>query len=382
MDSRDRMSYFVIVRQLLHHQSGVKALTRAGLVALGCFSGVLWVSSARAADRVALAYDAAPGCPSETDFQAAVEGRGGHFTGPRASGSVWALRVSITVEAGGFRGTLQATSEDAISALREVHGTTCQEVVDALSVVSATALNPQAESKPSASAPPAPAPAATTATAPEPAPTTTPFSQGRVRATQALLNAQIPVEAGTLRFDYARSLTLLAGAQFGMVPHTVVPRYDLSLIGAGLVTTPGGKTYLHGAIPRFRLSYLGHATYQTADTSSTIDALTFAFGLCWSPIYDTRGWVALLCGEYGAGFVGIRTKDTRGMEIQNKGAGLGFAGLGIESQYNLGSLFQVDLKLGADFFVDTFGADRPDGSNIFRSSQVMGYGMLGVGVHF
>ena len=360
----------------------MKSLIRAGLVTLGCVGGILRVSPAKAADHVALAYDIAAGCPSETDFKAAVEGRGGHFAGPSMPGSAWALRVAIVADAAGFRGTLQATNEDATSALREVHGATCAEVGEALAVVSATAMNPQAESKQAVSAP---QPALLTAKPKpnlEPEPTTTAFSQGRVRATEGLINAQVPVEAGTLRFDYARAVTLFAGAEFGMVPGAVIPRYDLSFSGAPLVTTPGGKSYLHGAIPRLRVSYLGQTTHDTGEMRSELRGVEFALGVCWSPIYDTRGLVALLCGEYGAGLVNSRTKDGQGKQIQDKSTAIGFAGLGFETQYNLGSLFHVGLKLGADFMVNSFSAERTDGSRIFESSQVAGYGMLGFGVHF
>jgi hypothetical protein len=377
------MSHFVIAGPPLHHQRGVKRLTRAGLAVLGCFCGVSLVSRAQAADRVALAYETSVGCPSETDFKAAVEGRGGHFAGPGAPGAARALRVSIVQEASGFHGTLQATNEDATSALREVHGATCQEVVDALSVVGATALNPQADSTPGVSAPERAAPvAATAATKPEPEPTTTAFSHGRLRATRELVNAQIQVEAGTLRLDYARAITAYAGAQFGLIPGMVMPRYDLSFSAASLVTTPGGKTYLHGVTPRVALSYLGQSTYKTDDTSTDLRGLEFSLGACWSPIYDTRGWVALLCAHYGAGFMHIRTKDVEGAEIQDKTSGLGFAGLAIETQYNLGSLLQLGLKLGGDAMVDSFSAERKDGSRIFESSRFTGYGMLGLGIHF
>jgi hypothetical protein len=378
------MSDFVIAALGLHHQRGVKALTRAGIVVLAGFCGALRASRAEAADRVALAYETSAGCPSESDFQAAVEGRGGHFTGPRAPGAAWALRVSIAREAAGFRGTLQATNEDATSALREVQGATCAEVVDALSVVGATALNPQADSLPlgPASAQKASPVAAAAAKAPEPEPTTTAFSQGRVRATQGLVNAHIPVEAGTLRFDYARAVTLFAGAQFGLVPGTVMPRYDLSFSAASLVTTPGGKSYMHGVIPRVRVSYLGQATHKTDDTSTDLRGGDAALSLCWSPIYDTRGWVALFCSEYGLGFMNVRTKDAQGSQTQDKNTWQGFAGLGIESEYNLGSLLHVGLKLGVEARANPFSAERADGSRIFESSLFTGYGMLGFGVHF
>lgn len=368
----------MIVRRSLRHQSGVNALTRAGLLILGGFSSFLWASPARAAARVALAYDAVAGCPSETDFKAAVEGRGGSFDGSSGPGSAWALRVSIVREADGFRGTLQSTNEDATSAVREVHAASCQDIVDALAVVSATALNPEAEALPAVvpQKPPPPAPAAARE------PTTTAFVQGRPRATRNLVNAQIPVEAGTLKLDYARAITLYGGAQFGPVPHTVLPRYDLSVGGASLITTPDGKSYLHGAIPRIRVTYLGPATYKTDDTSSQIQAFTFALGLCWSPLYDTRGWVALFCAEYGAGLMNVKSKDAQGNEIQNKTTTLGFVGLGFETQYNLSSLLQIGLKLGAESFVGKVSAERADGNRIFQSSQFAGYGMLGIGVHF
>jgi hypothetical protein len=379
----------VIAQLRANHQQGVKTLTRAGLVIFGAFWGILRLSPARAADRVALAYEAAAGCPSETEFKTAVEGRGGHFTGPGAPGAAKALRVSLVQDAAGFRGTLQATNEDATSALREVHGATCQEVFDALSIVGATALNPQGDSTPAASGPPkavtvaaTEAAATTTTTSREPEPTTTTFSHGRLRATKELVNAQIPVEAGTLRFDYARAVTASVGAQFGLVPGTVMPRYELSLTTASLVTTPGGNTYMHGVIPRVTLSYLGESSYKTADASTDLRGFEFSAGVCWSPLYDTRGLVALFCAHYGAGFMNLRTKDAEGTEIQNKTSGLGFAGLGIEAQYNLGSLLHLSLKLGGDVMVDSFSAERPDGSRIFESSRFTGYGTLGLGIHF
>lgn len=361
-----------------HHQSGVKALTRAGLWALGTFFGLSWSSLAQGADRVALLYEAPAGCPSEADFQAAVEGRGGHFAGASAPGSAHALHVAIRAQDTGFLGTLRATNEDATSALREVHGATCAEVTDALAVVSASALNQQTEAPPAAHTLEAPAAVETQATAPI-SPTE---GQGRLRSTGHVLNARIPVSAGTLRFDKARAVTLFAGAQSGVLPHTLVPRFDLSLTSASFVTTPDGKSFLDGVIPRLHLSYLGPATYRTVDASAEVQGFTVALGLCWSPIYDTRGLIAVLCGEYGAGVMQIKAKDSAGKLTRSENSGLGFAGLGVETQYNLGSLVHVGLKLGADFMAGSFGAERPDGSAIFQSSGVMGYGMLGIGLHF
>lgn len=354
----------------------MKALIVAGLLVFNGFSIFPGVSQAQAAGRVALAYDAEPGCPSEMEFKTAVESRGGNFTGPGAPGSAWALRVSIAPDANGFRGTLQATTDDATSSPREVHGATCREVVDALAIVGATALNPEPESKPTVSEPPA------TPQEPVRAPSRPSESDDRLRASGSVVNAKIPVEAGTLRFDKARNLSLFGGAQLGLLPNTLVPRFDLSMSAANFVTTPGGKSYLDGPIPRLHLSYLAPATYRTDEASSTIQGFMFGLGVCWSPFYDTRGFSALLCGEYGAGWMRIKSKDAQGSQIQDKTAGLGFAGLGVETQYHLGSVFQAGLKLGMDGFVSPFGAEHPDGRSIFRSSQITGYGMLSLGVQY
>lgn len=368
---------FVIAARARHHQSGVKALTRAGLVVLGALLGLSRPAFAQGTDRVTLVYEAAAGCPSEADFEAAVEARGGHFAGHSAPGSAQALRVAIRAQDTGFLGTLQATNEDATSALREVHGATCREVLDALAVVSASALNHRTES-PSAE----PTPDSTPAEKAQAAPASAAEGQGRLRATGHVLNARIPVSAGTLRFDKARAVTLFAGAQSGVLPNQLVPRFGLSLTSASFVTTPEGKSLLDGVIPRLHMSYLGPATYHTVDASAEVQGFMVGLGVCWSPIYDTRGLIAVLCGEYGAGVMRIKSKDAAGEVTRDKNAGLGFAGLGVESQYNLGALLHLGLKLGVDFMADTFGAERPDGSAIFQSSGVMGYGMLGIGLHF
>ncbi|HET7544125.1 MAG TPA: hypothetical protein VFK05_29840 [Polyangiaceae bacterium] len=341
------------------------------------------LTEARAATPVALAYDAAPGCPSEMDFKAAVEARDGHFTGERAPGSAWALRVSIVADAGGYRGTLQSTTEEATSAVREVHGATCAEVVDALAVVSATALNPRADANAAVNEPPAPAsPPSAKPTDKPSAPPSAAAAEPRLRATGSVQNAKVQVEAGTLRFDKARTLSLFAGAELGLLPHTLMPRYDLSISSANFVTIPSGKSFMDGAVGKLHLSYLGPSTVRTDDASSKVQAFLFGLAVCWSPVYDTRGWAVFLCGEYGAGAAKIVSKDAQGKKIQDKATGLGFAALGFETQYNFASIFQVGLKLGLDAFVNSFSAERPNGSTIFESSQIAGHGMLGLGVQY
>jgi len=141
-----------------------------------------------------------------------------------------------------------------------------------------------------------------------------------------------------------------------------------------------------GSIPTWPGFYLDPSTL---DYSATVQGASFGMALCWSPTYDTRGFVALFCVEYGAGVLQIREKGhSFGVtssdlpDDRTKTAGFGTAGVGFEGRYNLGSLFHVALKVGADGVVDTISAERSDGSQIFHSSNIVGYGMLGLGLHF
>lgn len=208
-------------------------------LALGGCAYFFGTAEAHAASRVALAYDAATGCPSESEFQAAVEERGGSFTGPRAPGSAWALRVSIVQDGADFRGTLQATTDEATSTAREVHGTTCQEVANALAVVSATALNPQADSKATAKEESSPPPAAKAPVTAPTSPAAAAVAEGRLRATGSVNNAKVPVEAGTLRFDKARILSVFGGAQYGRTANWhLKPKWSRSRRSLRAVLTP------------------------------------------------------------------------------------------------------------------------------------------------
>jgi hypothetical protein len=377
----------VIVATLDHHDSFVKRAIVSCLPVLCGFGLVFRIGSARAADPVQLGYVAPEGCPSEAGFRAAVTERGGHFDDASSPGSVRGLRVSIDRDEHGFRGSLQSSSAESSSAVRDVHGTTCQEVVDALAVVSALALRGEGQSQPAVAAEPTPAPA------PPVTPTPPLDDDHRLRASSSVRNERMQVSAGTLSFEKVRAVSTLAGGELGLLPGKLVPRLDLSIDGASFVTTPSGKSYLDGVVPRLRLSYLGQATQifhgsGGNDASATMEGFSFGMALCWSPTYDTRGFVALVCFEYGAGVLQVRSKDTSAVggelfsETRTKTTGFGTAGVGFEGRYNLGSLFHVALKLGADGLVNSVSAERSDGSQIFHSSGIVGYGMLGLGLHF
>jgi len=244
-----------------------------------------------------------------------------------------------------------------------------------------------------------PAPAVTPSQPPAPASKPTgptdskaDVDEGRLRASSGTAGARrIEVGAGTLRFDLARSLTLFAGGEVGILPSTVLPRYDLVVSAANFVTTPEDKSYISGVIPVMRASYFGKGTYRASDAEVSAQGLGFALGLCWSPIYDTRGFVALFCAEYGLGVMQLKSSGslppepamlTAGKWSESKVSSLQTAGLSFEGEYHLGSFLHLALKLGADAPLLPLTAERADGHEIFHSSPFVGYGMLGVGFHF
>ena len=305
----------------------------------------------------------------------AVATRGANFDGAGAVKRT--MMVSIHQQDDGFAGAFQVRDDRAATDKREVHGASCGEVVDALAVVTAIALHPAEEA--------APAPPASFGKASEPAPTPPERClRGRTRWFPPR-SESVPVSAGTLRFDLQRSFTTYAGATMGTVPSVVIPRYDLSANMAHFITTPEGAQRISGPVWQARISGLGPATYRSTDTTTDIAGMSFGFGVCQSPLYDTRGWVVLFCGEYGGGFMNLLTKGADGKQIQSKNVGFGTVNLGAEVQYNLGSAFHVGAKVGGGFSFGQFSAERADGSRIFGSSSGLSwsaYVLLGAGVHF
>ena len=254
-------------------------------------------------------------------------------------------------------------------------------MADALAVVAAIALRPEdnAPSTSTTSAPTPEQPASPNGMSP-PAP-----AGERLRANTRIFpprSESVQVGAGSLRFDLQRSVTAYAGATLGLAPSLVVPRFDLSADMANFVTTPQRAQRIAGPVTQLHVSFLGPATYASTDTKTDMSGLSFGIGLCQSPLYDTRGLVLLFCGEYGGGFMHLRSTGADGRQIQSKDVGFGVVNFGAEAQYNFGSVFHIGAKLGGGFTVGQLTAERADGSRIFGSSIWAAYGLLGAGVHF
>ena len=231
----------------------------------------------------------------QEDFVAAVAARGAGFDAAESRDDGRVMQVSITRENDGFSGVFRVRSREGESKPREVHAINCNEVVDALAVVTAIALRPNSSDATSAPSQDKPAPKID---APAQEPPAKPADK-RFRGSSRWGWESLPVSSGTLRFDPELAFSINAGASFGQFPSLVLPRLDVSFHLANFVTTPEGNQRITGPIIRGHLSLLGGATLQSGDTRTLVTGQSVGFGICGSPHYDSSGLVLLGCLELG-----------------------------------------------------------------------------------
>jgi hypothetical protein len=325
-------------------------------------------STALAAPPVSLSYDAADGCPSRADFEAALAARGASLQAPSQPGGPRSLQVRIERQGDEFAGSLSVDSDASTSSRREVHAADCGEVVKGLAVVAAIALGAsegaaaQTETEKPASEGRLPASAdAAVATPPPP-----------LRGNSFQLERKIEVTSGTLRIDRAQNVTLAAGANFAFVPNLVLPRYELSLDVTHFVTPPGGKSRIVGPIIEVSWNFMGPGTRHTDGFATRVYGFGAGVRTCSAATYASDGFSLLFCAEFGVGW----------MELQTKEAGFGIAGLGFDAKYNLSRLFHVGLRASGQAQLSGASAERPDGSELFKIPLFGAYAVFGAGIHF
>ena len=135
-----------------------------------------------------------------------------------------------------------------------------------------------------------------------------------------------------------------------------------------------------GWLPRVRWTVLGGSSYRSDDASVDMLGLKAAFDGCSSAVYDQGGLVMLICGEIGAGALRMLTKDGAGS--RERVVGIGGGGLELNAQYNIGSVFHVDARIGGDMTFPGIRAERADGSEIFSASLWSAHASFGLGLHF
>src|SRR5882672_7665894 len=127
--------------------TGTGARGRAVLIALlFCLISV----SARADDHVALVleYAAPPACPGADRFLDEIAARTSRARPAQPGERATTLTVVIKEVAGGDKGTLQLQSADGATSARQVSAADCEQVVSALALMTALAIDPNAVTDP------------------------------------------------------------------------------------------------------------------------------------------------------------------------------------------------------------------------------------------
>jgi hypothetical protein len=344
---------------------------------------------------VPVAYSAPGDCPKGAEFTASVLARGRNVTTP-IDDSGAAMRIAIAPESsGGYRGTLRMAPWDR--AVREVRGTTCREVVDALAVVTVSSLGPPQESasaaapvdtpvmpRPSGSTPAPPMTPAAPSAAPGGAPQTQRASRDLSAGNIGTAPKEVSVGAGTLEFDRDITMTLYGGVATGIVPGVVLPRFDFEAARTNLITVPDGHSYR--VVPTARLHFTlfpdSPDAYRSRYGTTTAGGFGIGADLCSPLYYDRTGLSMLLCAEFMGGFFGVQTTSPSGVKGASVLKGFSTGGLGLDFAYNLGRHFHIALKTGAALAIGNLTAEAPDGSQIFKSNVLGLHGSIGAGGHF
>ncbi|MEP7053464.1 MAG: hypothetical protein ABJB12_24075 [Pseudomonadota bacterium] len=335
-----------------------------------------------------LLYEAPSECPDRAQFLAAVAARGGNFERPNA-GPELKFAVNVERRPDGFHASLSVQNGSATSNAREVSAPSCAEVLDALAVVTAIALNPPAASPSTTPPTPAPPPIATRPPA-EPPP---PPLRG---ATSFGWKKTVEIPAGKLRFNSDIEINARFGATLGFAPGRALPRLDLSFSRANFVSAPNGQSYLTGTVAQLRVSLLADTTWHFGDVRETVGGQEIGVGLCFSPHYDSTGWVLLGCGEISVGLMGMKKQQWvaphKYYPVGNDSAdafsrstqGFGALGLSLQASYNVAAHFQIGVLIAAQTLTRKITDTQPaDGSaEVFHSSAILGTAVLGAGTHF
>ncbi|MEZ4257717.1 MAG: hypothetical protein R3B36_01535 [Polyangiaceae bacterium] len=110
-------------------------------------AGALTVARARAqpsAEPVRLAYDAPADCPSSSAFFDEIAARTPKVRRPEAGEEARTLRVRVTREGDAYAGSLTIEQGASGTTPRRVGGSSCAEVVSALGLIAALAVDPEA----------------------------------------------------------------------------------------------------------------------------------------------------------------------------------------------------------------------------------------------
>lgn len=130
-----------------HNQNAVNSVAPRGSIALVMAVSLAW-SGGAAAEGVHLVWEAPTQCPGQSRFIQEVQARttNASFLEPGADGRVFG--VTIVHPQDRWEGTLRVTDADGAMSTREFDADACDELVSALALLTALAIDPNASSGP------------------------------------------------------------------------------------------------------------------------------------------------------------------------------------------------------------------------------------------
>lgn len=337
--------------------------------AFGGFAALASFGHLARASATQLTYQAPESCPSGSEFLAALKQRG---VEAQLAAAPHTLVVSIERTGSGFTGRLKVEDEQGPTQAREASARTCAEVADAMAAVGALILAPPRSetettatsetpdatlSTTSEAAPSVAQPSVTQPNAPKPS-APKPNEPPADTAPQAFRGASTmgsdsrhwkrDVSTGTVHYDLQTALSLNAGATLGLLPGVWVPRLDLTAVTAPFLTLPGGEQSILGVMPRIRVGVLGPVSTDISGQRVALRGFDFQMGLCFSPHYDSSGWVLYGCAEYGGSMLIVDIGS--GEDRSTIEGGYANVGLDFTAQYNFTSWLNAGLRVGSQVF--------------------------------
>jgi hypothetical protein len=345
-------------RRFFDHATGCRTLTRMNrsICRLGLLGVAiqLWALNIWA-QPYTVRYVAPAGCPGIEAFELAVQARGANVNAVAADGlqgeAKAALFVNIERGPDGYEGRVSLHEDGAAGKARTARSARCEEVVDAMALVTTLTLENERVPDPEPLEQPVPQRQAAVAVAAAPSATNEAVAAPRVfeGSTPARFNVHdaTHVEAGTVHVDGLKTLTLAGGALFGVLPGVVLPRISATFVTTQFLTLPDGSQSLVGAIPLMRLSYLGPGRLRRGNDTVELDGFLggagagLTLGVCTTPHYNSNGWAFLLCAETGGKLLSLRAQGDD-VSLDRTAPFLDFA-LSMSAQYHFSSHFHATL---------------------------------------
>jgi len=354
-------------------------------IAIGCFSSVAFGQSAE--EPLRLEYRASVGCDDEQRFMAAVRARAPRARLARSDEPARVFQIDIEQGAKGTRARLTIREPSGQRTVRDLETKDCREAVDALALIAALAVDPQAvaastanaqrgtESKSSGAAPPSPgAEPASTAAARSEAPRSELVPPAPTQTT--IQTRDVPVattEAGAIAArSWMWAATVAASGRGGVAPGLLYG----GRVGVGLNRIANG-----GWSPGLRLAgeFATNTGFAVEGGVATFAYAAGSLELCPLRVPASGRFGARPCGTSDLGIV-----YGRGSEVPNaRSASRLWWSVGglLRLEWLLSARIGVELDIGCTFPVwrDRF---RFDPRLIYEVAQASGVAALGVSMHF